>query len=52
MATNQVWLRKRKCNVHVGISGRSVELRIWIPASVAKNMILQLKRTNKSKKKK
>jgi hypothetical protein len=26
MASNQIWLKKRKCNVHVGTSGRSVEL--------------------------
>jgi hypothetical protein len=51
MASNQIWLKKRKCNVHVGVSGRSVELRIWIPASVAKNMILQLKRNKRKKKK-
>ena len=51
MASNQIWLKKRKCNVHIGVSGRSVELRVWIPASVAKNMILQLERTKKPKKK-
>jgi hypothetical protein len=51
MAPKPIWIKTGKCNLHVAVSGRTVQLRIQIPATVTKNLIWQVEKKKTRKKK-
>jgi hypothetical protein len=48
------WLKVGKCDLHSEISGdgrgRGFRLRVWIPASVAKNLVSCLEKAHQTEK--